>query len=319
MSTFVITAVLVLLLLAAFRLWLTANRLDRLHIRTEAAWVALVGALSRRISAARAAAGGYPPAEGERLRELTAVADRAPRSRRADAENDLTRALNEMPPAEPGAAGELADAAERIALARSFYNDAVRDTRALRDVRFTRMLRLAGRAALPDYFEIADPTPPLPVLRTAARVVLVRPDASVLMFCTTASGRPVWFTPGGGLEPGEELPQAAVRELREETGLELDPQQLTGPIWRRRARFEFLGQDHLQTEHYFVAAAPDGFVVNTAGFDSVERTTIGEHRWWTVHELSTTTETIYPVELAARMPEVTAALAAAHHDLVDIT
>ena len=38
-----------LLLFAALRLWITANRLDRLHVRTEAAWFALEGALSRRV------------------------------------------------------------------------------------------------------------------------------------------------------------------------------------------------------------------------------------------------------------------------------
>ena len=66
MTTTVIVLVVVLLLVAALRLWLTANRLDRLHVRTEAAWVALEGALSRRVVAARAmaAAGGLAAGTG---------------------------------------------------------------------------------------------------------------------------------------------------------------------------------------------------------------------------------------------------------------
>ena len=60
MTTAVVVVLVVLLLFAALRLWITANRLDRLHVRTEAAWSALEGALARRVVATRAvaAAGG---------------------------------------------------------------------------------------------------------------------------------------------------------------------------------------------------------------------------------------------------------------------
>ena len=52
---------------------------------------------------------------------------------------------------------ELADAEARVLLARRFHNDAVRDTLALRERRWVRLLRLGGRAPLPSYFEIAEP------------------------------------------------------------------------------------------------------------------------------------------------------------------
>ena len=51
MTTVVVVVLVFLLLVAALRLWTTANRLDRLHVRTEAAWSALEGALARRIVA----------------------------------------------------------------------------------------------------------------------------------------------------------------------------------------------------------------------------------------------------------------------------
>lgn len=38
----------------------------------------------------------------------------------------------------------------------------------------------------------------------------------------------LWSVPGGGLEPGERLDQAVVREVREETGLEVEPAALIG-------------------------------------------------------------------------------------------
>ena len=159
MTTVVVVILVFLLLVAALRLWTTANRLDRLHVRTEAAWSALEGALARRIVATRAvaAAGGLDHPQSDQLRRLADVADNADRAHRADAENDLSRALSTIPAAaEATLAAELADASERVVLARRFYNDAVRDTRALRRHRLPRLLRLHAGRPLPRYFDIDD-------------------------------------------------------------------------------------------------------------------------------------------------------------------
>src|SRR6195952_3605761 len=295
MTTAVVVILLVVLLIAAFRLWLTANRLDRLHVRTEAAWAALEGALSRRIVATRAAAaaGAFSGPDGDRLRQLSRQADRADRAHRADAENDLSRALAGQPPVmEADLAAELLDAGERVALARSFYNDAGRETRALRAAWFTRLFRLAGRAALPEYFEIADQIGAGTSPRIAARLGLFDQKHRVLLF----SG-------GGGIEPTEELRGAAIRELFEETGLRLPPTALIGPIWRRSARFAFTGVNYEQTEFYFVAGAPSGFQVDVSGFSQVERGSITGHRWFSVEDLTNSADTVYPVELAQRLGE----------------
>ena len=54
---------------------------------------------------------------------------------------------------------ELDAASRRVQLARRFYNDAVRDTRSLRGRRMPRLLHLAGRRELPQFFDIDDTVP----------------------------------------------------------------------------------------------------------------------------------------------------------------
>ncbi|MEO7126444.1 MAG: NUDIX hydrolase [Nakamurella sp.] len=146
-----------LLLLAAFRLWLTARRLDRLHKRTEAAWYGCEESLARRIVAARAlaATGHLAPFAAAALRTAASAADAADRTARQELESELSAILRRIGEAERGdLSAELADAEERVALAAQFYNDAVRDTRALRASWFTRFFRLAGHAQLPDPFDM---------------------------------------------------------------------------------------------------------------------------------------------------------------------
>ncbi len=307
-----IAAIIVVLLLCAFRLARLATRLDRLHRRTEAAWAGLDVALARRSGVARALAAA-PGVDPEVAGAIAAAARRTDAARtradRADAENALTKALELLPAAgdKGSAAAELQDAAQRVLLARRFYNDAVRDTRALRSDRFTRMFRLAGRAQLPDYFEIAEYNPAAPLTRVSARVVLIDGDERVLLF----AGRDPdigpdpqwWFTPGGGVELGEDLLSAAQRELAEETGIRVGPGQLTGPLWWRREQFSFAGIHYDQTEYYFVASLPPSATVTVDGFNELERATIVQNRWWSADDLRRTSDTVYPVQLAARLGE----------------
>ncbi|WP_329790227.1 NUDIX domain-containing protein [Lentzea sp. DG1S-22] len=295
MTAFLVV-VAVTLLLAAWVLGI-ANRLDRLHVRTDAAWAALDAALARRAVVVRAL---LDPA-------LAAAASKAESASRADrelAENELSGLLAALDRSSlaPAAAFELADAEERVVLARRVHNDAVRDTLLQRRRRVVRWLRLSGTAPQPSYFEIAEPTAPSDAVmlkpRPSARVVLTDAEGRVLLFQGFDPARPqelFWFTVGGGVEDGEELRDAAVRETFEETGVKLAPEQLVGPVWRRRTVFSF------DAEEWFFYASVDGVEVDTSGFDDVEETTISTFRWWSAEELEATEDTVYPVQLAELM------------------
>jgi hypothetical protein len=160
--------VVAFLLLLAWTIW-TLTRLRRLEARVARAWTALDTQLQRRAGLAEELAREYPAAVGEeRAAYLAAFAADARTPADGDrelAENVLGRELRELPTELPGVPAalhaDLVGTTTRVGLARRFYNDAVRDTRALRRGRLSRVLRLHGSRPLPRFFDIDDRLDPL--------------------------------------------------------------------------------------------------------------------------------------------------------------
>jgi 8-oxo-dGTP pyrophosphatase MutT (NUDIX family) len=137
------------------------------------------------------------------------------------------------------------------------------------------------------------------VVRLAARVLLLDPQDRVLLVLGGDPAQPDagtwWITPGGGVEAGEDARAAALREAFEETGHRVE--SLAGPVARRSSVFPFDGRLIEQREQYFVARVP-AFEPTRTGWTELEQRALHGFRWWTVDELRTTRETVYPERLA---------------------
>ncbi|QDB79374.1 NUDIX domain-containing protein [Georgenia wutianyii] len=140
--------------------------------------------------------------------------------------------------------------------------------------------------------------------RAAARVVVLDPDDRVLLVRGHDSGqtsRSWWFTVGGGLEPGEDARAGAVRELREETGLRVGPDDLEGPVLVRSAVFDFARVTCRQDEEFFLARVSETSL-DVTGWTELEREVVDELRWWELDDLDAAVAAgtvVYPAGLAA--------------------
>lgn len=71
------------------------------------------------------------------------------------------------------------------------------------------------------------------------RVVVVNDKKEILMVKQHHENRDIWMVPGGGIEEGENSIQASVREVKEETGLDIT---VTGMAWHMEEVSEARGQ-----------------------------------------------------------------------------
>lgn len=135
------------------------------------------------------------------------------------------------------------------------------------------------------------------VLDSGGRILLMKCDDP------SVPGRAslFWATLGGGINSGEDVRSAALREAREETGhaVRLGPE-----VWYGEHILEVSGVPTRFRERFFVAFL-DAASVSREGWTEAERRVIRGMRWWTSDELNVTDEIIFPAVMKELLPEIT--------------
>ena len=147
--------------------------------------------------------------------------------------------------------------------------------------------------------------------RRGARALLLDEEGSILLIeghDPDDIDHRWWFTTGGGIAFDEDARVAAAREVFEETGLEVDPSELVGPVALRGATFRFARRTVRQDEEFFVCRVPGVRPeVHGQGWTEIERELLDQQRWFSPDELTDLIAggaTVYPEDLPGLLRSV---------------
>jgi 8-oxo-dGTP pyrophosphatase MutT (NUDIX family) len=139
--------------------------------------------------------------------------------------------------------------------------------------------------------------------RETARILLSNSLGQIFLLLTHFDPEvglpPRWITPGGGIDEGETPIEAAVRELREETGISVSQEALGEKLGEISGRWDWGdGKNHHTYVDHFYQLQVEDFELDDSGWTDDERRDVLEFRWWNLAELKATGEQVGPHGLA---------------------
>jgi 8-oxo-dGTP diphosphatase len=140
--------------------------------------------------------------------------------------------------------------------------------------------------------------------RPSARLLVMDSSGRILLFRFVhkngaLAGQDYWATPGGGVEDEETFEQAAIRELKEETGIGV--QEIGPEIGRRIFVLQLPSGEHVMADERFFLVRTGDTSLSRDGWTAQEADIMTDHKWWSRDELAQSSETVWPENLATML------------------
>ncbi len=151
----------------------------------------------------------------------------------------------------------------------------------------------------------------LPV-RNSVNILILNDKNELLLMCAddpkttsvdgTYHGR-FWFTIGGKIEEGESMQEAALRELREETGITPDQVELGPVVWFGEFDLVLAGTP-THIKQTFIVAKTKQKNISLENLTQEEKAVIKKIAWFSLDDIKNSTEVIYPIVLPQYLPDI---------------
>jgi 8-oxo-dGTP pyrophosphatase MutT (NUDIX family) len=151
-------------------------------------------------------------------------------------------------------------------------------------------------------------------LRKSIKVLLLNNKKELLLIhvddpkTTSLDGTyqgPFWCLIGGGIKPEESVQEAALREIYEETGMTKEDVTLGPVVWH--ASFDFIRTGTpTHMEEQFIVAKTMNHKIEPAQLSDIEKSVIKKFKWFSLDEIKSCKEPIYPTALAQYLPDILA-------------